>query len=56
MLIVDGKKDCIFIKFDIQEFGSSISESILKKTISFAKEYHHIFDEDIRVRDHCQKS
>ena len=53
---IDNKKDCIFIKFDIREFYPSISESILKKSILFAKEYHHIPDEDVRIIDHCRKS
>ena len=38
---IDNKKDCIFIKFDIREFYPSISEIIFKKSILFAKEYHH---------------
>ena len=53
---IDNKKDCIFVKFDIREFYPSISESIFKKSILFAKEHHHIRDEDIRIIDHCLKS
>ena len=53
---IDNEKDCIFIKFDIRELYPSISESIFKKSILFAKEYHHIPDEDIRIIDHCRKS
>ena len=34
---IDNKKDCIFIKFDIQELYLSVSESILKNSILFAK-------------------
>ena len=49
-------KDCIFIKFDIQEFFLFISESIFRKSILFAKEYHHIPDEVVRIIDHCRKS
>ena len=49
-------KDCIFIKFDIREFYPSISESTFRKSILFAKEYHHIADEDVRIIDHCRKS
>ena len=53
---IDNKKDCIFVKFDIREFYPSFSESIFKKSILFAKEHHHIPDEDVRIIDHCRKS
>ena len=53
---IDTKKDYSFMKFDIREFYPSISESIFKKSILFAKEYHPIPDEDVRIIDHCQKS
>ena len=49
-------KRTIFIKFDIREFYPSISESIFKKKILFAKEHHNIPDEDVRIIDHCRKS
>ena len=52
---IDNKKDCIFIKFYIQEFYPSILGSIFKKSSLFAKEHHHIPDEDIRIIDHCRK-
>ena len=48
-------KNCIFITFDIREFYPSISESIFRKRILFAKGYHHIPDEDVRIISHCQK-
>ena len=50
---IDNKKDCIFVKFDIQEVYPSIFESIFKKSILFPKEHHHIPDEDVRIIDHC---
>ena len=52
---INHKKDCIFVKFDIREFCSSISESIFKKSILFAKEHNHIPDEDVGIIDenHC---
>ena len=53
---IDNKKDCIFVKFDIQEVYPSIFESIFKKSILFPKEHHHIPDEDVRIIDHCWKS
>ena len=56
VLIIDNEKLCIFIKFDIREFYLSIMESILKKSILFAKDYHHIPDEDVRIIDHWRKS
>ena len=51
-----NKKHCISIKFDIREIYPSISESIVKNRISFAKEYHPIPDEDVRIIDYCRKS
>ena len=53
---IDNKKEYIFIQFDIREFYSSISESIFKKGILFAKKYHHTPDEDVRIIDQCRKS
>ena len=52
----NNKKDFIFIKFDIQESYPSILETILKKRILFAKEYHHVPDEDARIIDPCRES
>ena len=52
----DNKKDHIFVKFDIWELYPSVSESIFKKSILFAKEHHHIPDEDVRIIDYCRKS
>ena len=54
--LIESKKDCTFIKFDIREFYLSITEDILNKTILFAKEHLHISDEDIRLINHCRKS
>ena len=53
---IDNEKDCIFTKLYIREFYPSISESIFKKSISDAKEYHHIPNEDVRIIDHSRKS
>ena len=53
---IEIKKDCIFIKFDIRESYPSILESTFKKSTLFAKECHHIPNEDLRITDHCQNS
>ena len=53
---IDNKKDCIFIKCDVRQFHPSILESIFKKSILFAKEYHHIPDEDVKIIDRYRKS
>ena len=45
-----------FVKFDIREIYSSMSESIFKKNISFGKESHYIPNEDVRIINHCRKS
>ena len=52
----DNKKNSIFVKSNIREFHPSISESIFKKSILFAKEHDHIPHEDVTIRDHCRKS
>ena len=41
------KKDCSFIQFDIKEFYTSITEEILKETISFAKSLIDLDDHKI---------
>ena len=46
---IDNRNYCIFIKFYIREFYPSISESIFKKSILFAKQYQHIPDEDQKI-------
>ena len=53
---LENKNDCIFIKFDIREFYPSITEDILKTSLSFAKEYQDIPEEDIRIINHCRMS
>ena len=41
---------------DIKDFYPSITENILKKAISFAKQKVPIKQEDIRIINHCRKS
>ena len=53
---LENKTDCVFIKFDIQDFHPSIPEDILKTSLSFANEYQNIPEEDIRIINHCHKS
>ena len=45
-----------FASFDIDSFDSSITESLLSKAISFAKNYTTISDKDIDIIIHCRKS
>ena len=45
-----------FASFDIDSFDSSITESLLSKAISFAKNYTTISDKDIDIIIHCWKS
>ena len=52
---LENKNDYIFIKFDTREFYSSITEDILKTSLSFANEYQDIPEEDIRIINHCHK-
>ena len=53
---LENKTDCFFIKFNIREVYPSITEDILKTSLSFAKEYQNIPDKDIRIINHCRKS
>ena len=53
---IPNKYNCKFIKFDIIEFYSSITENLLKKSINFAKEYVNIDDDTINIIMHCRKS
>ena len=50
------KIDCVFIKFDIQEFYPSITQDILKTSLLFANEYKNIPEEAICIINHCHKS
>ena len=45
-----------FGSFDIDSFYPSITESLLSKAISFAKNYTTIRDKDIDIIMHCRKS
>ena len=45
-----------FASFDIDSFYPSITESLLSKAISFAKNYTSISDKDIDIIMHCRKS
>ena len=36
---IENKKDCTFIQFDLKEFSTAISESILGRAINFKKEF-----------------
>ena len=45
-----------FASFDIDSFYPSIAESLLSKTISFAKNYATISDKNIDIIIQCRKS
>ena len=45
-----------FASFDIDSFYPSITESLLSKAVSFAKNYTTIKDKDIDIIMHCGKS
>ena len=54
--IINYKKDCTFIQFDINDFYPSITADILDKTILFAKTHTDIPEETIRVIKRCRKT
>ena len=51
-----NKQKYTFILFDIANFYPSISESLLRKSINFAKLYTDISDNDINIIMHARKS
>lgn len=44
-----NKQDYSFVKFDIVSFYPSISEDLLIKAIRWAKNFHHISDDDFKI-------
>ena len=53
---IANKSECSFLKFDIVDFYSSISEGILRAAITFAKSYVDIEDSDIYAILNSRKS
>ena len=53
---IENKHQCVFIQLDIVEFYPSITEEILDKAISFAKQHVEITDDHLRIIKHCRKS
>ena len=53
---IENKHQCAFIKLDIVEFCRSITEEILDKAISFAKQHVEITDDHLRIKKDCRKS
>ena len=53
---IEGKKNCTFIKFDIREFYTSITETILDNALLFAKQHHDISNDNTRLIKHSRKS
>ena len=53
---IHNKELCAFIQLDIKDFYPSITEKLLKKAISFAKQQVPISQQDIRIIHHCRKS
>ena len=54
--VLENKTHCVFIKFDIREFYPSITEDILKISLSFANKYENIPEDNICIINHCRKS
>ena len=45
-----------FLKFDIESFYPSISMELLKRSLSYAREYIHIGKEEEELILHCRKT
>ena len=54
--VLENKTHCVFIKFDIREFYLSITEDILKISLSFANKYENIPEDNICITNYCHKS
>ena len=53
---IDDKSSYTFTTFDVKEFYPSITETLLRKAINFAKRHTDIESKDIEVIFHCRKS
>ena len=53
---LDNKKSRKFVVFDIQDFYSSISEELLKKSLNFASLHTEITDNEKNIIFHCRKA
>ena len=53
---IEEKKNCTLINVDIREFYLSITETIFDKDLLFAKQYHNISNDNIRLIKHFRKS
>ena len=52
---IKNEKNCIFMRFDIEEFHPSISKELLLKAITYAKILVNISDEEIKTIMHSRK-
>ena len=52
---IENKHQCVFIQLGIVEFYPTITEEILDKAISFAKQHVGITDDHLRIIKHCRK-
>ena len=53
---IEDKKNCTFIKLDIREFYTSVTETIFDKALLFVKQHHDISNDNTRLIRHCRKS
>ena len=53
---IDNKQRKSFISFDIVDFYLSISEQLLDRAISWAKQFANITDRDVTIIKHTRKS
>ena len=53
---LDGKKNSKFIKFDIESFYPSITETLLNKALEYAKTLIDVEDSDLEIIHHARKS
>ena len=54
--VIEGQKDCSFLRFDIVDFYPSISEDLLRQAVDFAKDHVGLTDAEVEIIFHARKS
>ena len=53
---IEAKASCTFTTFDVVDFYPSITETLLRKAVNFAKRHIDISQENIELIFHCRKT
>ena len=55
-MAIRQKKNCTFVSFDVVDFYPSITETLLKRALTFASEFVEITDDEEEIIMHARKS